>query len=118
MISTVTARIRSGLGPVDVLRAIFPCGSITGAPKLRAMEIIDEIEAHPRGAYTGSMGCIDSSRDASFNVAIRTISVYEVDEWGQIGLGSGIVEDSNIRSEGGKCVRKGKFISNELRGYK
>src|SRR3546814_2493822 len=99
MISTVTGRIRSGLGPVDVLRAIFPCGSITGAPKLRAMEIIDEIEAHPRGAYTGSMGWIDSSRDASFNVAIRTISVNEGDEWGQIGLGSGIVADSDMRSE-------------------
>src|SRR3546814_3723773 len=79
MISTVTARIRSGFGPVDVLRAIFPCGSITGAPKLRAMEIIDEIEAHPRGAYTGSMGWIDSSRDASFNVAVRTISFNDVD---------------------------------------
>src|SRR3546814_4119340 len=63
------------------------------------MEIIDEIEAHPRGAYTGSMGWIDSSRDASFNVAIRTISVNEGDEWGQIGLGSGIVADSDMRSE-------------------
>jgi aminodeoxychorismate synthase component I len=110
MISTVTARIRSGLGPVDVLRAIFPCGSITGAPKLRAMEIIDEIEAHPRGAYTGSMGWIDSSGDASFNVAIRTISVNEGDEWGQIGLGSGIVADSDMRSEWDECLEKGKFL--------
>src|SRR3546814_1776440 len=74
------------------------------------MEIIDEIEAHPRGAYTGSMGWIDSSRDASFNVAIRTISVNEGDEWGQIGLGSGIVADSDMRSEWDECLEKGKFL--------
>src|SRR3546814_9027046 len=98
MISTVTARIRSGLGPVDVLSAIFPCGSITGAPKLRAMEIIDEIEAHPRGAYTGSMGWIDYSRDESFNVAIRKISGNEGDGRGQIGIGTGMVADTDMQS--------------------
>ena len=110
MTSTVTARLRSSLGPVDVLRAIFPCGSITGAPKVRAMEIIHEVEARARGAYTGSIGRISPDGNASFNVAIRTISVDEGCGTGRFGLGSGIVADSVMQAEWDECLEKGKFL--------
>jgi hypothetical protein len=71
----VEGRLREGLGPDEVIRALFPCGSITGAPKLRAMEVIDEVEPFGRGLYTGSIGHIAPDGTARFNVAIRTISV-------------------------------------------
>jgi aminodeoxychorismate synthase component I len=113
MTSTIKARLRAGLGPVDVLRAIFPCGSITGAPKLRAMEVIHEVETGPRGAYTGSIGCISSEGDAAFNVAIRTISVNEGSALGRFGLGSGVVADSVMQSEWDECLEKGRFLGEE-----
>src|SRR3546814_6991216 len=72
LVSDVAARLPEGRGAVDVLRAAFPCGSITGAPKVRAMEVIAELEAEPRGLYTGSIGFIEPGGDAAFNVAIRT----------------------------------------------
>lgn len=110
MTSTVTALLRPGLGAVDVLRAIFPCGSITGAPKVRAMEIIHEVEARPRGAYTGSIGSISPDGNAAFNVAIRTISVDEGSGVGLLGLGSGVVADSVMQAEWNECLEKGKFL--------
>jgi anthranilate/para-aminobenzoate synthase component I len=113
MTSTIKARLRAGLGPVDVLRAIFPCGSITGAPKLRAMEVIHEVETGPRGAYTGSIGCISPEGDAAFNVAIRTISVNEGSALGRFGLGSGVVADSVMQSEWDECLEKGRFLGEE-----
>ena len=111
LVSTVRARILPGLSPVDVLRVLFPCGSITGAPKVRAMEIIDAVEPHARGVYTGTMGWIDPEGDAAFNVAIRTISVEEGSGVGRLGLGSGIVADSDCASEWAECLAKGRFLS-------
>ncbi|WP_022684410.1 aminodeoxychorismate synthase component I [Sphingobium bisphenolivorans] len=111
LVSTVRARLLPGLSPVDVLRVLFPCGSITGAPKVRAMEIIDAVEPHPRGVYTGSMGWIDPEGDAAFNVAIRTICVEEGASEGRLGLGSGIVADSEVSSEWAECLAKGRFLS-------
>lgn len=113
MTSTVKARLRGGLGPVDVLRAIFPCGSITGAPKLRAMEVIHEVEVGPRGAYTGSIGCISPDGNAAFNVAIRTICVNEGNGLGRFGLGSGVVADSVRQAEWDECLEKGKFLGDD-----
>ncbi|MFZ2997998.1 aminodeoxychorismate synthase component I [Sphingobium sp.] len=110
LVSTVRARILPGLSPVDVLRVLFPCGSITGAPKVRAMEIIDAIEPHPRGVYTGTIGWIDPDGDAAFNVAIRTLCVEEKSMAGRIGLGSGIVVDSRGSLEWAECLAKGRFL--------
>ncbi|WP_443969953.1 aminodeoxychorismate synthase component I [Sphingobium sp. CR28] len=110
MVSQVEGRLRDGLGPVDVLRALFPCGSITGAPKLRAMEVISEVERHPRGVYTGSIGAISPDGTARFNVAIRTICVNE-EGAGTIGLGSGIVADSRADDEWRECLAKGHFLA-------
>ncbi len=75
LVSVVTGRLRHGLSVTDLLRASFPGGSITGAPKLRAMEIITELERHARGIYCGSIGWIGFSGDADFNIAIRTATI-------------------------------------------
>jgi para-aminobenzoate synthetase / 4-amino-4-deoxychorismate lyase len=111
MTSTVTAQLADGLGAVDVLAAIFPCGSITGAPKIRAMEVIDEIETSARGAYTGSIGRIDANGDAAFNVAIRTLHMREGEAQATIGLGGGIVADSRTGDEWDECLTKGRFVA-------
>jgi para-aminobenzoate synthetase / 4-amino-4-deoxychorismate lyase len=109
MTSTVTAQLQDGLGAVDLIRAIYPCGSITGAPKIRAMEIIDEIEPAPRGIYCGSIGRIDASGDAAFNVAIRTFHLNDAEKTLSIGLGSGVVADSSAAAEWAECLAKGEF---------
>ncbi|VWX59185.1 aminodeoxychorismate synthase component I [Sphingorhabdus sp. 109] len=123
MTSTVTAQLQDGLDAVDIIRQIFPCGSITGAPKIRAMEIIDELESAPqgspadhapRGIYCGSIGRIDAPdaqgrSDAAFNVAIRTFFLQEGKETLSIGLGSGIVADSDGEDEWRECLAKGRF---------
>ncbi len=110
MTSTVTAAVADGHDAVDILRAIYPCGSITGAPKIRAMEAIAEIEAAPRGVYTGSIGRIDAGGlSAAFNVAIRTLHLKG--DSARLGLGSGIVADSDSRDEWDECLAKGAFIA-------
>ncbi|WHO39906.1 aminodeoxychorismate synthase component I [Sphingobium sp. AP49] len=111
LVSTIRARALPGLSPVDILRILFPCGSITGAPKVRAMEIIDAVEPFARGVYTGAMGWIDPAGDAAFNVAIRTICVEEGHGVGRLGLGSGIVADSEASAEWAECLAKGRFLS-------
>lgn len=122
MTSTVTAQLDTDRDVVDILRQIFPCGSITGAPKIRAMEIIDELETDPRGIYCGSIGRIDPPKsnghsDAAFNVAIRTFHISTDDEQDDkklsIGLGSGIVADSKGHEEWRECLAKGEFAKVE-----
>ncbi|SIN68052.1 para-aminobenzoate synthetase / 4-amino-4-deoxychorismate lyase [Parasphingorhabdus marina DSM 22363] len=109
MTSTVQADLRPGRSAVDLLRQIFPCGSITGAPKIRAMEVIDELEKDQRGIYCGSIGRIDASGDSAFNVAIRTFFGKQGEEKLSIGLGSGIVADSVRGDEWRECLAKGRF---------
>ena len=120
MTSTVTAELKAGLDAVDIIRKIFPCGSITGAPKIRAMEIINECEPDPRAIYCGSIGRIDAPdaqgrSDAAFNVAIRTLFIAPQKDSGKetlsIGLGSGIVADSNGDDEWRECLAKGRFAN-------
>jgi para-aminobenzoate synthetase/4-amino-4-deoxychorismate lyase len=115
MTSTVTATLEDGLGPVDLIEAIYPCGSITGAPKIRAMEIIHELENGPRGVYCGGIGRI-APDGAAFNVAIRTLTL-KADGGGmaRIGLGSGIVADSEPGEEWRECLAKGKFVESQRR---
>ena len=110
MTSTVTATLDSGRDAVDVIAALFPCGSITGAPKQRAMEVIAEVEqGRDRGAYTGAIGCIDANGDAMFNVAIRTLTIQ--DDRAVMGLGSGIVADSVADREWQECLDKAAFLT-------
>lgn len=117
LVSDVTAHLPDGVGAVDVLRAAFPCGSITGAPKIRAMEIIDALEQGPRGLYTGSIGFLEPSGDAAFNVAIRTLVFPHGQRqkdgatYATMGLGSGIVADSKGEDEWRECLAKGGFVT-------
>ena len=116
MTSTVTARIAAGRDAADVIGALFPCGSITGAPKRRASEVIAEIEQRPRGAYCGAIGRIDPDGSALFNVAIRTIEMTS-DGTATIGLGSGIVADSRGTDEWEECMAKGAFVTKGQRRF-
>ncbi len=114
--STVTATVADGRDAVDVLAALFPCGSITGAPKRRAMEVIAGVEDAPRGVYTGSIGRMDANGDAMFNVAIRTLELPYGATRARLGLGSGIVVDSNAADEWAECLAKAAFVNAGQRG--
>ncbi len=110
MTSTASCRLKQSASFEDVIRALFPCGSITGAPKIRSMEIIRELEREPRGVYTGSIGYIAPNGDFSFNVAIRT-AVINSDGGGVMGVGSGIVWDSDVDSEYRETLLKSEFLT-------
>jgi para-aminobenzoate synthetase / 4-amino-4-deoxychorismate lyase len=108
MVSTVTARKRAGAGMADIVRALFPCGSVTGAPKIRAMEILRELETSPRGVYCGAVGCFAPDGSARFNVAIRTLTICG--DTGEMGIGGGVVQDSREDSEYAECLLKARFF--------
>ena len=97
IVSSVTGTLREDLGPVDVLRAIFPAGTVSGAPKVRAMEIIDELEPTRRGVYSGAVGYVDFSGNLDTCIAIRTVVVK--DGVAYVQAGAGIVADSDPKSE-------------------
>ena len=108
MVSTISADVgNAGLG--NVLRAMFPCGSITGAPKIRAMQIAAELESRQRGLYTGALGWLKPNGDFRLNVAIRTLELA-VDGKGTLGIGSGIVADSAPEAEWQECQLKAGFL--------
>ncbi|WP_245409413.1 aminodeoxychorismate synthase component I [Methyloceanibacter sp. wino2] len=109
MTSGITSELRSDMELADMLGALFPCGSITGAPKVRAMEIIREVEKEPRGIYTGAIGTIAPSGECQFNVAIRTAVLS--DGRGEMGIGGGIVADSKEDSEHAECLLKAQFLT-------
>ena len=108
MTSTVTARTQASL--TEIFQAMYPCASITGAPKVRTMEIIRELEPHPRGVYTGAIGFITPERRAQFNVAIRTLTVDREQETAVYNVGSGVVWDSDAQAEYEECLLKAKVL--------
>ncbi len=109
MTSGIRARLKAGTRFAQVVANLFPCGSITGAPKIRAMQIIGDVEAAPRGVYTGAIGHVAPGGDFAFNVAIRT-AVIEADDTGTIGIGGGIVADSEARAEYDEALLKMRFL--------
>ncbi|KAI3598827.1 Para-aminobenzoate synthase, aminase component [Cupriavidus necator H850] len=121
MTSTVTATARSGTRFGALMAALFPCGSITGAPKRRTMEIIAELEGAPRGLYTGAIGWIDAPTDEStagpfaLSVAIRTLVLAPLADTGlragEMGVGGGIVHDSVAAEEFDECGWKARFLT-------
>ena len=113
MTSTVHARLKSDLLIEDILRALFPCGSVTGAPKIRAMEIIRDLEDGARGAYCGAIGLIDPDGHMRFSVGIRTLTVSP---GGKLiyPVGSGVVADSDVQAEYEECLLKGRFLNRNL----
>lgn len=110
MTSGIEAQLRPGIALGDIIANLFPCGSITGAPKIRAMEVIDEIEAGPRGLYTGAIGWFAPDGDFCLNVAIRT-AVIDAQGRGEIGIGGGIVADSQCDNEYAEALLKMRFLS-------
>ncbi|MGB7503706.1 MAG: aminodeoxychorismate synthase component I [Azonexus sp.] len=108
MVSEVSARI-PGVRLAAILRALFPCGSITGAPKIRATQILATLENEPRGLYTGAFGWIAPEGDFRFNVAIRTLELA-AEHSGRLGIGSGIVADSEAAAEWQECQLKARFL--------
>jgi para-aminobenzoate synthetase/4-amino-4-deoxychorismate lyase len=108
MVSTVSARLRSGLRPRDIVAALFPCGSVTGAPKIRAMEVIRELEASTRGVYCGAIGWFAPDGAAAFNVAIRTLTIRG--DRGELGIGGAVVYDSRSQSEYAECLLKARYF--------
>jgi para-aminobenzoate synthetase/4-amino-4-deoxychorismate lyase len=111
MTSTVTAVQRPEVGIVDVLRALFPCGSVTGAPKVRSMAIIKELEDHPRGIYTGAIGMLCPNGDAIFSVPIRTLAVDSGNGAATFGVGGAITWDSTTDGEYDECCLKARFLT-------
>jgi len=109
MTSAVSGTLRSGIGYYDIFRSMFPSGSITGAPKIRSMQIIRELEQDPRGIYTGAIGFISPRRSSVFNVAIRTLVVST--EAVTMGVGGGIVADSDPQEEHRECLLKASFLA-------
>ena len=114
MTSTVTASRRADVGHAEVLTALFPCGSVTGAPKRRAMQIIRDLENTPRGLYTGAIGWLDASGDFCLSVPIRTLALAPARQGiraGVLGVGAGIVHDSRAADEYQECLNKASFLT-------
>ena len=107
-VATVAGRLREGISFCEVLKAMFPGGSITGAPKIRAMEIIDETEPTARGVYTGSIGFIGIDGNVCLNIAIRTIIIKNGRAFAQAG--GGIVADSDPEAEWQETITKAKAL--------
>ena len=117
MVSTVTADLAPGLDAIDVLTALFPCGSITGAPKIAAMQAIARIEASPRALYTGTIARFDATGDAMANVAIRTLVWPKDTETAWLGAGGGIVADSDPAAEWDEAKAKLAFLTHDVRRF-
>ena len=111
MTSQVTSKLKDSQNFIDIFKGLFPCGSVTGAPKIRAMEIIKELEESDRGAYCGSIGYIDPEGTACFNVGIRTIILKEGEL--RYNVGSGIVMDSDASDEYAECILKADVLKKQ-----
>lgn len=111
MVSHVRAKLLSGLSLQQIFAALFPCGSITGAPKISAMSILRKLEQQPRDMYCGSIGWIAPSGEMRFNVAIRTLSIYP-DGQTVLNVGGGVVYDSTAQDEYDECLLKARYATN------
>jgi para-aminobenzoate synthetase/4-amino-4-deoxychorismate lyase len=113
--TTVSAELESGIGLAEIFRGLFPSGSVTGAPKVRTMEIVRDLEDSPRGIYCGAVGFLapegTGRPDARFNVAIRTVTVDTVSTTAEYGVGGGITWDSEAGSEFEEAVAKSRVLT-------
>jgi para-aminobenzoate synthetase component 1/para-aminobenzoate synthetase/4-amino-4-deoxychorismate lyase len=110
MTSGIEARLREDVSLYELFTGLFPCGSVTGAPKIRSMEIINDLECAPRGVYCGSLGVIAPDGAIRFNVAIRTLTILP-DGALICNVGSAIVADSRAREEYEECLIKARFLT-------
>jgi len=117
MTSSISARLRPDVGVRELIQCLFPCGSVTGAPKVRAMEIIRELESAPRGVYTGAIGMLGPDGRIDLNVAIRTLMLHR-DGRGEMGIGSGVVYDSQAEAEYEECLLKARFLTDTFQPFR
>lgn len=115
MISTVSATLRSGLSFTDALQNAFPMGSMTGAPKIRAMQLIDELESSRRGLYSGAVGFITPDGDFDFNVVIRSILYDAQSQYASFSVGSAITYDADPAEEYAECLLKAQAMRDVLK---
>ncbi len=113
MTSAVSAAVEPATGWTEIMESLFPCGSVTGAPKRRTMKIIREVETSPRKIYTGSIGFLQPTGDFTFNVAIRTLLVDKQCGRAELGVGGGVVADSEPESEWEEAALKSKFTGHK-----
>jgi para-aminobenzoate synthetase/4-amino-4-deoxychorismate lyase len=113
MTSTIEARLRAEVTFPELMARLFPCGSITGAPKIRTMEIIRDLEPFPRGVYTGALGFLRPDGSSVFNVAIRTIVIDTNTGMATFGVGGGITYDSTAEREYEECLVKSSFLTSK-----
>ena len=113
MTSTIEAQLAGDPSVHQLIQALFPCGSVTGAPKVSTMQIIRSLEAEARGVYTGAIGFV-SGDESSFNVAIRTLCL-DHEGGGELGVGSGVLVDSDAEAEFEECLLKGRFLTDLAR---
>ncbi len=113
MTSSIEADVDPELGLGSLMRSLFPSGSVTGAPKLRTMQLIHGLEPSARGIFCGSIGYVTPSNDACFNVAIRSLFIDRAGQ-GRLGVGSGIVVDSDCQAELDECLLKARFLSDAV----
>ena len=111
MTSTIESICRPDTGFVELFRALFPCGSVTGAPKISAMKMIRCLERSPRGVYTGSIGLVRPGGDCTFSVAIRTLVLDTETGRAVFGVGGGITYDSTPEDEYAECLTKARFLT-------
>jgi para-aminobenzoate synthetase/4-amino-4-deoxychorismate lyase len=111
MTSDIKGRLKRSHSGFDIFRYIFPSGSVTGAPKIKTMQIVRQLEKEPRGVYTGSIGFFSPEKTGVFNVAIRTLLIDRRTKRGEMGVGSGIVYDSDPKGEYAECCLKADFLT-------
>jgi para-aminobenzoate synthetase / 4-amino-4-deoxychorismate lyase len=114
MTSTVAANIEADIRLYDLFKSLFPSGSVTGAPKIRAMEIIHELEREPRNIYTGAIGYIKPDKDLFMNIPIRTALINRSNGTGEMGIGGGIVWDSTAQGEWDEGLLKARFFTDGI----
>ncbi|MET3696411.1 para-aminobenzoate synthetase/4-amino-4-deoxychorismate lyase [Bacillus oleivorans] len=113
MTSTITAKVPAHTQIVDIFKALFPCGSITGAPKISTMNIIAELETTPRNVYCGAIGYISPNKEAIFNVPIRTVVIEKQSGQATYGVGGGITWDSTFQGEYHEILAKSKILEED-----
>ncbi|MFZ5752927.1 MAG: chorismate-binding protein, partial [Bacillota bacterium] len=114
LVATIKGQLKEDKDAIDLLKAAFPGGSITGAPKIRAMEIIEELETTKRNIYTGSIGYLGFDGDMDLNIVIRTIVIKDKKVYFQVG--GGIVADSDPEKEYQETLDKAKALIRALKG--
>ncbi len=118
MTSSVKSNLKKDITLIQFFRSLFPSGSVTGAPKIRTMQIIEKLEREPRKVYTGSIGFISPyNKEAVFNVAIRTILINRKQNRGEMGIGSGIIYDSQEAAEYAECRLKANFLTEKKQDF-